>query len=308
MPVDDPAAATATATAPSAEPAGARGADRGGLPPPARRRRGTGAGTWCAIAFLTLLAVAALTAPLLPLQDPERVDTDALAAGFSSGHWLGTDALGRDVLARTVYGARVSLVVAVGATAVGAAVGTLLGMIAGLGRGWTQAVVMRATDVLLAFPALVLALAVIGAVGPSTLSVTLVIGLLFVPGFVRVVRAPVMSLSQREFVLACRAMGMSTPKLMAREILPNVTAIVVTYAVTMFGIGVMVEGALGFLGVSVPPPSPTWGGMISEGRQVLADHPMVSLTPTLVLVLVVLCANVIGDRLSSLLDIRGAML
>lgn len=274
--------------------------------PPNRNRLGTGA--WLAVGFLAVLCTAALLAPVLPLDDPTHSDTDALAAGVSTEHWLGTDALGRDTLSRIVHGARVSLVVGAGATVIGAVVGTLLGMLAGIGRGLVPAVIMRLTDVLLAFPAMIFALAVIGAVGPSTTSVTLVIGLLFVPGFVRIVRAPVLSLSQREFVLACRAMGMSTPRLMLREVLPNILTGVVTYAVTMFGIGVMVEGGLGFLGVSVPPPDPTWGGMIAEGRQVLAEHPMVTLTPTLVLVLVVLCANVVGDRLSARLDMRGAML
>ncbi|MDI2124737.1 ABC transporter permease [Yinghuangia seranimata] len=275
---------------------------------PAERRPGLGRGAWPPLVFLGVLCTAALLAPVLPLADPTHSDTDALAAGISAKHWLGTDALGRDTLSRIVHGARVSLVVGVGATAIGAVAGTLLGMAAGVVRGWVSAVIMRLTDVLLAFPAMIFALAVIGAVGPSTASVTVVIGLLFIPGFVRIVRAPVLSLSQREFVLACRAMGMSTPRLMAREILPNILTGVLTYAVTMFGVGVMVEGGLGFLGVSVPPPEPTWGGMIAEGRQVLAQHPMVTLTPTLVLVLVVVCANVVGDRLSARLDTRGAML
>lgn len=276
-------------------------------PSPPNRTR-FGAGAWAAVGFLTVLCAAALLAPVLPLDDPTHSDTDALAAGVSADHWLGTDALGRDTLSRVVHGARVSLVVGTGATVIGAVAGTLLGMAAGVGRGLVPAFIMRLTDVLLAFPAMIFALAVIGAVGPSTTSVTVVIGLLFVPGFVRIVRAPVLSLSQREFVLACRAMGMSTTRLMLREILPNILTGVVTYAVTMFGIGVMVEGGLGFLGVSVPPPDPTWGGMIAEGRQVLAEHPMVALTPTLILVLVVLCANVVGDRLSARLDMRGAML
>ncbi|MGW0665238.1 ABC transporter permease [Streptodolium elevatio] len=307
MPAD-----TNLASGPTVPPAPADaglGTPRGAAPvSPARRAHRLGIGVWLAIGFLAALCLAALLAPFLPLDDPTHSDTDALAAGVSGEHWFGTDALGRDTFSRILHGARVSLVVGAGATLIGAVVGTLLGMAAGLTRGWLPAVIMRLTDVLLAFPAMIFALAVIGAVGPSTTSVTLVIGLLFVPGFVRIVRAPVLSLSQREFVLACRAMGMSTPRLMLREILPNVLTGVVTYAVTMFGIGVMVEGGLGFLGVSVPPPDPTWGGMIAEGRQVLAEHPMVTLTPTIVLVLVVLCANVVGDRLSARLDMRGAML
>ncbi|MFI1379882.1 ABC transporter permease [Embleya sp. NPDC020886] len=272
------------------------------------RRARPGAATAAASVVLGTIVLAALLAPVLPLENPEHTDVSALSAGFGAEHPLGTDALGRDTLARIVYGARVSLTVGLGATAIGAVVGTLLGMIAGLSTGWAQAIVMRLADVLLAFPALVLALAVIGAVGPSATSVTLVVGVLFVPGFVRVVQAPVLSLAQREFVLACRAMGMSATRLMLREILPNIIGLVVTYAVTMFGLGVMIEGGLGFLGMSVPPPAPTWGGMISEGRQVLAEHPVVTLTPTAVLVLVVLCANVLGDRLTAVFDSRGAML
>lgn len=264
--------------------------------------------TWGSAAFLVLVAALALAAPFLPLPDPSVSDYSAVAAPPSWQHWLGTDAIGRDIASRLVWGARISLAVGLGATLIGAVVGTSVGLMAGYAGGWLGGTLMRLMDIVLAFPAIVLALAVLTALGPSMITVTVLIGVLLIPAYARMVRGPVRSLRMREFVLAARACGMGPLRVMVTEVLPNVIPLVVNFALSTFGLAVLVEGGLSFLGVSVPPPTPSWGSMIAEGRPELATDPFISLIPALALSLVVLAANTLGDALERRADPRSAQL
>lgn len=265
-----------------------------------------GASGWGAVSFLALFALAAVAAPLLPLDAPSITDYHAIAAAPNGRHWLGTDQLGRDLLSRLIWGGRVSFTVGFGSMALGAALGSSLGLVAGFQRGWLGAVLMRLMDLMLAFPALVFALVVLTALGPSVLTVTMVLGVLFAPAYARIVYGQVVGLSQREFVLAGIGLGMSRMRLMFGEVLPNVRALIVNFGLSTLGIAVMVEGGLSFLGVSVAQPTPTWGSMIEAGRPVLMTAPFISLFPATVLSLVVLAANSLGAALVRQHDTRWA--
>jgi peptide/nickel transport system permease protein len=267
-----------------------------------------GASAWVAATFLVLLFAAAIAAPILPIWNPTASDYTAISAWPSPSHLLGTDQLGRDLLSRVIWGARDSLTVGIGSTIIGAAVGTLIGTVAGFFGGKVQSLLMRLMDILLAFPAIVLALAVLAAVGSSLQSVVVIIGVLFIPGYARMVRAPVLSLRQRDFVLACAAVGMSRTRIMLREVLPNVVPLITNFGLATFGISILIEGGLGFLGVSVPPPTPTWGGMVASGQQVLSTNPLVCLVPAAALAGVVFAANVLGDALSRRTDSKAGQL
>ena len=284
---------------------GWRGRRRGRL---ARRSSGIGVGAWIAAAFLALLLTAAIVAPILPIWSPTVSDYTAITAGPSASHLLGTDQLGRDLLSRVIWGGRISFTIGIGSTIIGAGVGTLIGAVAGFVGGKVETLLMRLMDVLLAFPAMVLALAILAAVGSSLPSVTVIIGVIFIPSYARMVRAPVLSLRQRDFVLACAAVGMSRSRTMVREVLPNVVPLITNFGLATFGISILIEGGLGFLGVSVPPPTPTWGGMIASGRDVLSTNPLVCLVPAAALAGVVFAANVLGDALGRRTESKAGQL
>lgn len=249
---------------------------------------------WC---WLLLVVVAAATAGFWPLTYTlDQMDTDALASLPGAVHLLGTDAMGRDLLTRLLFGARVSLTVGICAPLFGLAVGLTLGMPAAFYRGWTERVVVFASDVMLAFPALIFLLVFTQVMGPSLATITVGLGLLLVPRFVRVVRANTARLRDREFVLAARIGGADDSAILVGEILPNMAATLLSYALVVSGFVIIAEGGLGFLGLSVPSPTPSWGGMIAAGRDVLDQSPHVALIPLVVMFLTVLAVNVIGDR------------
>lgn len=261
-----------------------------------------------AATWLTLVAAAAAAAGVLPIADPYRQDLLATLAPPSAQHWLGADSLGRDVFARTVHGLRVSLVVGAGTVAFGLAVGGPLGLLAGYYRGRLDAWVSAAMAVILAFPPMVLALAIIAATGPSQGKVVLALGILFVPACARLVRANALRLADREFVLAARAAGMPDWRVLAQEIVPNLLAPLLAYAPLMVAIAIIGEASLSFLGLSVPAPRPSLGGMISAERSAMATAPWTVFGPAAVLFATVLCLNLLGDRWQRRLDRRGAAL
>jgi peptide/nickel transport system permease protein len=216
--------------------------------------------------------------------------------------------LGRDVLSRLIFGARVSLIISLAAVSIGTLVGGTIGMAVGYARGRVDGVVMWAMNVLLAFPGLVLLLGLVAFVGQSLMAITLVVGFLSVPTYARVARASTLSVAQREYVLAARALGASKWRILRREILPNVVLPVAAFGMVALGVVIVLEGSLAFLGLSVKAPDPTWGSMIAEGRRHLEETAHLSLVPSAVMFLTVLAVNFVGDALRSHFDVREASL
>lgn len=268
------------------------------------RGRRLGIAFWFAFAWIAALTLAALAAQWLPLLDPLEMDMLERRALPSAEHWLGTDGLGRDVLSRLVFGARTSLTVGLLAPLIAVLFGGALGMLAGYIRGRFETLVVGVIDVLLAFPPLVLALAVTAYSGQSLTHLTLILGFLGIPAFTRVARANTLALAQREFVIAARALGATHTRILVRELLPNVAMPLLAFFLVIVAVTIVVEGALSFLGLGVPPPMASWGSMIDEGRQSLEAAPWLSFLPAFAMFLTVLAFNFIGDTLRAIADPR----
>jgi peptide/nickel transport system permease protein len=274
------------------------------LAAPARRRRGLGIVFWAAVLWIALVFALALLADVLPIADPARQALLARRAPPGMAHLLGTDALGRDILSRVIYGARASLGIGVLAPLIATMIGTLIGTISGYFRGAFETIAIGATDVLLAFPPLVLALAIVAYLGQSVTNVIIVLAILTVPAVTRVARAATLAVREREFVTAARALGASHARILLREILPNVMLPLGAYFLVLVAVTVVAEGILSFLGLGVPPPAPSWGGMIAEGRDNLDTAPHIAFIPAGAMFLTVLAFNLVGDGLRALTDPR----
>ncbi|MFD7595693.1 ABC transporter permease [Kitasatospora sp. NPDC059812] len=267
---------------------------------PARTtRRRPPAGVLAAGAWLAVVALAALLLPLLPGFDPLHGDFAHPAAAPGPGHWLGTDSAGRDVLQRTVAGARASFTVAALTILVGLLGGGTLGLAAGWFRGTLDKAIGFATDLLMSVPSLILVMIVVSLRGPSLTVIGTLIGLFTVPHFTRVVRAVVLSLSERGFVQAARMLGTAPLRILRRDIVPHVVPAALTFAFTATTVAIVAEGSLSFLGFGLRPPEPSWGGIIAEGRTALGSAPWISLAPAAVLCLTVLALNYLGEHLRS---------
>jgi peptide/nickel transport system permease protein len=275
---------------------------------PVRKRRRVGALFLAAVAWIVLIGLAAALAGALPIISPTAMDILARRAPPGTEHWLGTDQLGRDEFSRLIYGARISLTVGLLAPVIGVLIGGSLGMLAGYFRGRLETLTVGGVDVLLAFPPLVFVLAVTAYLGQSVLNITLVIGVLSIPAFTRVARAVTLSLSEREFVVAARALGATHARILVRELLPNVALPLVAFFLLGVAVTIVVEGALSFLGLGVPPPAPSWGSMIGEGRENLDIAPWLAFLPALFMFLSVLAFNIVGDTLRALTDPRPGAL
>ena len=273
---------------------------------PARHRLGPG--FWLPMAWITVVVVPAAAANLLPLRSPIETDFTVIANWPDAAHWFGTDQLGRDIFSRSVFGARISLLVGLLAPAFGLVAGIFLGLAAGYFRGRIEVVVVAAMDAILAFPAILIVLAVTAYVGASTAVLISLLGFLTIPAFTRVARANTLAFAQREFVLAARAMGATHARVLTHEILPNVIIPMLIYALLVVSRIIVTEGVLSFLGLSVPPPQPTWGNMIADGQADLATLPFVSFIPSALMFLTVLSINLIGEQLRARTDIRGSAL
>ncbi|MFJ6139520.1 ABC transporter permease [Kitasatospora sp. NPDC092286] len=267
--------------------------------PARKRRRRPPAGVLAAAAWLAVVALAALLLPLLPGFDPLHGDFAAPSAAPGPGHWLGTDASGRDVLQRAIAGARASFAVAGLTVAVGLLGGGALGVAAGWFRGPVDKAIGFATDLLMSVPTLILVMIAVSLRGPSLPVIGTLIGLFTVPAFTRVVRAVVLSLSERGFVQAARMIGTSPARILRREVVPHVASAALTFAFTATTVAIVAEGSLSFLGFGLRPPEPSWGGIIAEGRTTLGSAPWISLAPAAVLCLTVLALNYLGERLRS---------
>ncbi|GGO69193.1 dipeptide/oligopeptide/nickel ABC transporter permease/ATP-binding protein [Nonomuraea cavernae] len=267
-------------------------------------RRRLGPGFWIAACWILLVLAGALLADLLPIARYDETLAGPPRSGPSADHPFGTDGLGRDVFSRVVHGSRVSLGVGIGAVLLGLAIGGPLGILAGYRRRATDAIIMAFNDVALAFPSLVFALAVVAFAGASLRNVLIVLGVLGVPAWTRLIRGATLSFADREFVLAARVLGVRDSRILWREIMPNVAVPAASYAFIGMAVVVVAEGSLAFLGLSVQAPTPTWGGLINEGRTLMDDAPHVVLAPSLVMFLTVLSFNLVGDRLRALTDVR----
>ena len=255
--------------------------------------------------IVLLLVVAALLAPWLAPGDPVR---GALSHSLRppSGHFLlGSDVQGRDVLSRILYGARLSLAVGLISQTVACALGLALGLVAGYYGRWVDGAIMRLADVTLAFPSLLLLIAIAAAVRPSLPLVFVVIGIVGWAGMARLVRGQVLVVRGLEYVEAGRALGASDARLVTRHVLPNVIAPVIVAATLGIGAAIMAEAALSFVGLGAQPPTPSWGAMVAEGRDLLRVAPWVSLFPGLAIGLAVLGLNLLGDGLRDALDVRS---
>ncbi len=252
-----------------------------------------------------LLALAALAAPLLPLADPVRMDVAHRLAGPAAGHLLGQDEYGRDVLSRLLWGARVSLTVALSASVIACVLGTVFGILGGFLRGAVELLTVRAMDIVLCFPPLLLALLVVTLMGPGAGTLILVLSVLYLPGFARIAYAGVLATRAQDYVEAVRVLGASTGRIMARTILPNVAGPIVVQVSLTCAAAIVLESGLSFLGLGVVPPAPSWGLMIRGARATMDQAPLLLLWPCLALTLTILSINALCDGLQDVLDPRG---
>jgi peptide/nickel transport system permease protein len=262
------------------------------------------------VSFIILCVVifAAVAAPLIAPHDPTlqslrlRLKPPIWQEGAEAGYWLGTDALGRDMLSRMIYGARVSLIVGVCAVLLQGAIGVAVGLLAGYFGGWVDNVLMRVSDVQQSIPFLILAVALAAVVRPSLSNIILVLGVSGWVTYGRVVRSQVLSLREQEFVEAARALGSGHSRTIMRHILPNIMPSITVIATLTISTMILAEASLSFLGMGVPPPTPTWGGMVADGRNYVSTAWWVSILPGTLIFLTVLSINLVGDRLREVLD------
>jgi ABC-type dipeptide/oligopeptide/nickel transport system permease subunit len=262
---------------------------------------------WFGVGVVLLIIFAALAAPLIARHDPKAIDLINQLQPPSSSHWLGTDVQGRDIWARLVYGSRISLSVGLISQSIALTLGLALGLIAGFYGKWVDEVVMRLADVTLAFPTLLLLIALVAALQPSLTVVFLTIGLVGWAGMARLVRGQVLVVRELEYVQAMRALGARNTWIILRHVLPAVIAPVLIAATLGVAAAIMAEASLSFLGLGVQPPTPSWGAMIADGRDLsqLRGAPWTSLFPGLAIGMTVLGFNLLGDALRDALDPRA---
>lgn len=253
------------------------------------------------IAFIVLAALA----PLLPIQDPTATDWGAVRKPPSAAHWLGTDEIGRDLLSRMIWGAQASLLAGVVSVAIAVGLGVPIGILAGYFGKWTDAIISRCTEALLAMPFLILAIALAAFLGPSLTNAMIAIGVAATPIFIRITRGQVLNVAAEDYVESARAVGLSTPKILVRYILPNVLPPILVQATLTVATAIIAEASLSFLGLGQQPPSPSWGSMLNVAKNFLSQAPWMALWPGLTIFLVVLGFNLLGDGLRDALDPRS---
>lgn len=252
------------------------------------------------IFFLLLAVFASIITPYSPYEH----DVSNAYASPSSAHWLGTDRLGRDVLTRLAYGARVSLLASLLSSIVAASLGLIFGLIAGYFEGFVSQVIMRITDAILSIPPLVLTLVLSILFGDGVFGVVLVIGISLIPTYVRLVYSLVLSQKKNDYVLSSRLLGTKNWKILATHILPNCFPSLIVLFTMNLGTAIMLEAQMSYLGIGIVPPTPTWGGMVAESYEALIMHPMLAVLPGLCIIAVVIAFNILGDGLRDALDPR----
>jgi peptide/nickel transport system permease protein len=254
--------------------------------------------------ILVVLVVLAIFGPSLAPYDPNTMDFSAPFAPPSAQHLLGTDDFGRDTLSRIMYGARVSLLVGVIAVGIAGTIGTSLGMIAEYGNRILDETIMRAMDVLLAFPTILLAIAIIAILGKGVANAMIAIGVVYIPIFARIARGEVLTVKQTEYVLAARALGTNDLQILVRHILPNILAPIIVETSLSLSFAILAEAALSFFGLGTQPPDPSWGRMLSEGRDFFNQSAWMGIFPGLAIMISVMGFNFLGDGLRDSLDPR----
>jgi ABC-type dipeptide/oligopeptide/nickel transport system permease subunit len=263
-------------------------------------------GASAAVLFLTAVAMLAAFADRLGF-NPLGQDLVAALEGPSAAHWFGTDELGRDIVSRVVYGARTSLSTAAGAVSIAALIGVPVGLVSGFFGGWRDAVLMRIVDVLMALPGILFAMAMIAVLGRSQAAALVAVGVTGIPSFARVTRAQVLALRKRDFVTAVEAFGGSATYNMFCTVLPNALSPILVQVVVLSSVAILLEAALAFLGVGIPPPTPSWGEMLRTGKSFLYEAPYYAVLPGLVLTLTILSFDTIGRTLTTLLEDRNGL-
>jgi peptide/nickel transport system permease protein len=262
------------------------------------RRKGWGITVWCSAFWLLALAMSALLADVLPLFDPSDTRAGVPLSVPTSQNWLGTDQLGRDLLSRTIYGARVSIVVGLAAVLLSSLVGGVVGLIAGYYKRHVETVTLFAADVLMAFPTMLLAASIVAFTDSrGLLTVVLAIALIYLGPTIRIVRALTLSISNREFVTAARSLGATNARIIRREVMPNVVPTLMSMMIVAVAGAIVAEGGLAYLNLSVAPPTPTWGAMIAAGKPKLDESLYPVLVPGGALFLTVLSLTLIGDAI-----------
>jgi peptide/nickel transport system permease protein len=253
---------------------------------------------------LLLIVLAALAAPLISPYDPIKTNQRLSLEQPSLDHVMGTDRFGRDIFSRVVFAGQTSLPIGLVSVAIGVLFGVSVGLLAGYYGGWIDAISMRVVDLLLAFPGILLALAIIAILGGSLTNLMIAVGIAAIPDYVRITRGTVLSVKEREFVLAARVIGCRGPTIMVRHILPNVVAPVIVLATLGMAAAIITGSALSFLGLGIKPPTPEWGNMLADGREFLQHAPWVAFFPGAAIMLTVLSINLLGDGLRDVLDPR----
>lgn len=261
-------------------------------------------GTILGSTLAIVLIVLALITPWIT-GDPLKQDTKQRLQSPSTAHWLGTDQLGRDVMSRVLYGSRISLRIGLIVTGISLVVGAIVGLLAGLLGGVWDDILMRTTDIFLAFPGLILAMAISAALGPNLTNVMIAVAAVSWPGYARLLRAQVLAVKNLEFVDAARSLGASTPRIAWQHLLPNSIAPLLVQASFDIGSSILVAAGLSFIGFGAQPPTPEWGAMVSETRNFINEAPWASSAPAIAILLTVLAFNLLGDGLRDILDPRG---
>ncbi len=287
----------------SPAPAPVRGSRREGV----RRFARVFLGRWpvvIGLAAMVVLLVASFSAPILAPYDPYRQNLRGVLSKPSAEHVLGTDSLGRDTLSRLIYGARITLAVGIVAVGIGAAIGTVLGLLAGFFGGWMNRVIMRFVDALMAVPPLLFALVLAALLGTGVKNVMIAVGLSLMPTFARLVCGQTLSVKENEYILSLRATGARNGRIMLRHVLPNCLSPVIVQTTLTIGGAVLMEASLSFLGLGIAPPTAAWGAMVYDGYRYLTTHPILSFAPGFAVMIVVFAFNMVGDGLRDALDPR----
>ncbi len=261
-------------------------------------------GALISVVYLATVVLVATFARWVIPYDPVVQDLTSTLEPPSARHWFGTDELGRDLMARAVYGARTSLLTAAGAVIIAGLIGIPIGLVAGFFGGWRDAILMRIVDVLLSLPGILFAMALIAVLGRSQLAALVAVGITGIPSFARITRAQVLSLRKRDFVMAVEALGGSSTYNMFRTVLPNSWSPLLVQVVILSSVAILLEAALAFLGVGIPPPTPSWGEMLRTGKSFLYEAPYYAVLPGIVLTLTILSLDTLGRTLAWVLEER----
>lgn len=273
-----------------------------------RRRPGLGVSAWLCIGWIVFVLVLALAAPFLPLADPNKHSKELIEASPSAAHWFGGDVNGRDLFARVAWGARQSLALAVVVVFFGLSIGGTIGLIGGYFRGRVESLVVALLDVMLAFPQLILALALVAFLGQSFTNLSLALVVVTIPILARITRANALIHAQREYVVAARAVGASHLRVLCREVTPNVLPALLSMALLTMAIVIVVEGGLSILGIGIKLPTASWGNIIAEGQESMRDAPNIVFFPAMFIFLTVLSLNYLGDVIRTKTEVRQAAL